>query len=182
MWKMYGGGRESVAVQSTRSKLGALIESNTSFLKKYTLEGAVADVDYLDGLKSPSEEVQEKIYQIVFERDRDYQIGLFAIKPSVYRFEEEVRAIIYPKRNLLDPIENLHPGLHIPIRSSEPHQPALSQFIETVYIHPMLRDDSMMTQTIKDIHERFNVPAIPLVANKIEAMGVDIALPSVTGD
>jgi len=155
------------------------------FLKKYTLEGAVADVDYLDGLKSPNEEVQEKIYQIVFERDRDYQIGLFAIKPSVYRFEEEVRAIIYPKRGLLDPIKNLHPdmpGLHIPIRGSDPHEPALSRFIEKVYIHPMLRDDSMMVQTIKDIHERFNVPAIPLVANKIEAMGVDIALPSVNGD
>jgi hypothetical protein len=180
MWEMYGGGREAVAVRSTRGKLDALIEHNTSFLEKQTLEGAVADVEYIEGLKGPNDQVQERIYQTMFERNRDYRIGLFAIKPSVYEFEQEVRAVIYPKRDLLDPIENPHPdisGLHLPICGSEPYERTISHFIEKVYLHPMLGEDSMMIQTVKGINARFGLPELPVVADKIEAMGADIALP-----
>lgn len=181
MWEMYGGGRESVAVRSTRSKLDYLIEKNTSFLEKLGFEGAVADVEYIHGLKSPNEEVQEQIFQIMFERERDYRIGLFAIKPDVYWFEQEVRAIIFPKRELLDPLQNPHPdisGLHLRISGSEPNDmPPLSYFIEKVYVHPMLGDDSMMVQTVEALNRQFGVPEIAVVADKIEAMGSDITLP-----
>jgi hypothetical protein len=185
MWEMYGGGREAVAVRSTRGKLSTLVKNNSSFLEKYRLEGAIADVEYVHGLKNPNEEVQEIIYQTLFERDRDYRIGLFAIKPSVYEFEQEVRAVIYPKRDLLDPIENPHAGMsgvNVPIRGSEPHERPISQFIEKVYVHPTLSEDSMMVQTLKEVHERFSVREIAIVANKIEAMGIDIALPPRNGD
>lgn len=183
MWEMYGGGREAVAVRSTRGKLDALIDNNTSFLEKYRLEGAVADVEYVQDLKSPDEEVQERIYQIMFERDRDYRIGLFAIKASIYVFEQEVRAIIHPRRDLLGPIENPNPdmsGFPLPIGGRDPHnQRTLSHFIEKVYVHPMLSENSMLVQTIKELNARFSVPEIPVIADKIEAMGVEIGLPPV---
>lgn len=182
MWEMYGGGRESVAVRSTRSELDALIENNSSFLEEYALEGAVTDVEYIHGLKSPNEEVQARINEIMFERDRNYLIGLFAIKPSVYEFEQEVRAIIYPKRNFLDLIEDPNPdiaGLHLPIRRSEQNdERPVSHFIEQVYVHPMLGKDSMMVETIKEINRQFGVSEIPIVADKIEAMGSEIGLPA----
>lgn len=47
----------------------------------------------------------------MFERDRDMNVGLFAIKPSVYEFEHEIRAILYAKRELLAPLEVPHPGI-----------------------------------------------------------------------
>ena len=129
----------------------------------------------------PDEEVQERIYQIMFERERDHRIGLFAIKPSVYEFEQEVRAIVYPKRELHDPIPDPRPdmpGLQVPIASCEPKSnQAISKFIEKIYVHPMLGEDSMMVQTIKEINRRFAVSEIPVVANKIEAMGADVVLP-----
>jgi hypothetical protein len=182
MWEMYGGGRESVAVRSTRRKLDALIKNNASYLEEQSLEGAVADVEYIHGLKSPNEEVQEQIYQLMFERDRDYRIGLFAIKPSVYWFEQEVRAIIYRKRDLLVPIENQHPelsGLLLPIRGGEPHnQLTISHFIEKVHVHPLLGADSMMVQNINEINSRFGLQETPVVADKIEAMGTDVELPT----
>lgn len=102
----------------------------------------------------------------------------------MYEFEQEVRAVIYPKRDLLDPIENPYPdmsGLHVPIRGSEPNEEPISQFIEKVYVHPTLSEDSMMVHTLKEVHKRFSVPEIAIVANKIEAMGLDIALPPRTG-
>jgi hypothetical protein len=184
MWEMYGGGRESVAVRCSLSKLDGLITNSTSFLEEQGLEGAVAAVEYIDGLKSPNEDVQEQICQIMFERDRDYRVGLFAIKPSVYEFEQEVRAILYPKREVLSPIEDAHPdlsGLHLPIAGSEPKiMQTIPEFIEKVYVHPMLSEDSMMVQTIKEINRQFGVSEIPVVANKIEAMGTDVVLPPLT--
>lgn len=109
MWEMYGGGSESVAVRSTISKLKGLIEGNAPFLEREGLAGDVAEVEYLEGLKNPDEGVQERIYEIIFERDRDLRLGLFTIKPNAYEFEHEVRAILYPKRDLLDPIQSKIP-------------------------------------------------------------------------
>lgn len=69
------------------------------------LTGGVVEVEYLEGLRNPDELVQDRIYQIVFERDRDTRLGLFAIKPSAHEFEHEIRAILYPKRNYSDPVK-----------------------------------------------------------------------------
>jgi hypothetical protein len=92
-----------------------------------------------------------------------------------------VRAIIHPKRDLLDPIEDPNPGesgfnLTFNGKESQGEQP-ISHFIEKVYVHPMLGEDSMMLQTVKEINKRFDVAGIPVVADKIEALGPNIMLP-----
>jgi hypothetical protein len=148
MWEMYGGGSESVAVRSTTYK--------------------------------QDDEVQERIYQIIFERDRDIRIGLFAIKPSIYEFEHEVRAMLYPKRDLLAPIEDPHPsatGFSLPVDPEADARRSLVDFIESVYVHPMLDKESLMVQAVKEINRRFDVGQIQVVADKIEALGSDVTLP-----
>ena len=81
---MYGGGTESVTVRSTSHKLRAVIQLNSALLEEYGLIGTLAEVEYVDGLKNPDGEVQEHTYGIMFERDRDINVGLFAIKqPSL---------------------------------------------------------------------------------------------------
>jgi hypothetical protein len=181
MWEMYGGGRESVAVRSTRSKLEALLANHAPSLEQRGLKGGVAEVEYLEGLKNPDEGVQERIHQILFEKDQDLELALFTIKPSIFAFEQEMRGIIYPKRELLDPVEDPQPnkpGFHLPIVDSEaPDEQSLSRFIEKVYVHPMLGGDSMMVQIVEAINTRFGATEIPVVADKIEAFGTDIMLP-----
>jgi len=180
MWGMYGGGRESVAVKSTISKLKGLIVDNTPFLERHGLAGDVVEVDYLHDLKNPNEKVQERIYEILFERDRDLRLGLFAIKPDAYQFEHEVRAILYPRRDFLDPIEDPHPnvtGFSLLTNLSVNGKRSLADFIDSVYLHPMLDKESLMVQAVTEINRRFDVEEIPIVADKIEALGSDITLP-----
>lgn len=180
MWEMYGGGREAVAVRSTKSKLEGLVKDNASFLEENCLEGAVAEVEYLDGLKNPDEETQERIYQIMFEKNQDYRVGLFTIKPSVFDFEREVRAIILPKNDLLEPVKDSHPdvsGFYVPVGHMELHgEPLVSRFIDEVYVHPTLGLDSMMVQVVKEINRIFGLAEIRVVADRLEALGQDITL------
>ena len=92
----YGGGTESVAIRSTTEKLEAVIQLNAELLEEHGLMGTLAEVEYVEGLKNPNDEVQRQIYQIMFERNRDINVGLFVIKASVYEFEQEVRVILFP--------------------------------------------------------------------------------------
>jgi hypothetical protein len=181
MWEMYGGGRESIALRSSRDKLSAVIKENAPFLDQHCLEGSIADVEYIPGLKCPNEEAQERIYEILFERERDYRVGLFAIKPSIYEFEQEVRALIYPKRNAVEPLKDPHPhlaGFQLSITErSSVTETSIANFIEKIHVHPMLDQESMMVQTVKEINSRFGAPEIPVEADRIEAMGPDILLP-----
>lgn len=180
MWEMYGGGSESVAVRSTSDKLQSVIRANTALLDEYGLIGTLAEVEYIEGLKNPNDEVQERIYQIMFERDRDLNVGLFAIKPSVYEFEREVRAILFAKRELLAPLEVPHPntrGFSLPLNpEADGTQPAVD-FIESVYVHPMLEPDSLTVHAVTEINRRFDVAEIPVIVDKIEALGSDVSLP-----
>ena len=180
MWDMYGGGTESVAVRSTIHKLQAVLQVNSKLLEKHRLIGTLAEVEYVEGLKNPDDEVQERIYQIMFERDRDINVGLFAIKPSVYEFEHEVRAILYSKRELLAPLELSHPNITGFSLSLNPEvddiQPVID-FIESVYVHPMLEEDSLIAHTVTEINKRFDAAEIRVVADKIEALGSDVNLP-----
>lgn len=180
MWDMYGGGTESVAVRSTTHKLQAVIQVNSKLLKEHGLIGTLAEVEYVVGLKNPDDEVQERIYQIMFERDRDINVGLFAIKPSVYEFEHEVRAILYPKRELLAPLEVPHQnvaGFSLSLNPEVGDTQSVIDFIESVYVHPMLEEDSLIVHAVTEINRRFDAAEIPVVADKIEALGRDINLP-----
>ena len=179
MWDMYGGGTESVAVRSTTHKLQEVIRVNSKLLEEHGLIGTLAEVEYVEGLKNPDDEVQERIYQIMFERDRDINVGLFAIKPSVYEFEHEVRAILYPKRELLSPLEVPHPnmtGLSLSLNPEVDDTQSLIGFIDSVYVHPMLEEDSLIVQAVSEINRRFNAADIRVVAEKIEALGSDVTL------
>ena len=180
MWEMYGGGSESVAVRSTTSKLQAVLQANSDLLEDHGLIGTLAEVEYVEGLKNPDEKVQERIYQIMFERDRDINVGLFAIKPSVYDFEHEVRAILYPERELLAPLEVPHPnisGFSLPFNPEVDDMRSVVDFIESVYVHPMLEEDSLIVRAITEINKRFDAVKIRVVADKIEALGNDVTLP-----
>ena len=155
MWDMYGGGTESVAVRSTTHKLQAVIQVNSKLLEEHGLIGTLAEVEYVEGLKNPDDEVQERIYQIMFERDRDINVGLFAVKPSVYEFEHEVRAILYPKRELLGPREVPHPnitGFSLSLNPELDDTQSLIGFIDSVYVHPMLEEDSLIVQAVSEIN------------------------------
>ena len=177
---MYGGGTESVAVCSTSHKLQAVIQLNSALLEEYGLLGTLTEVEYVDGLKTPNDEVQERIYQIMFERDRDINVGLFAIKPSVYDFEREVRAILYARRELLAPLEVPHPniiGVCLPLNPEVEDTQSVVDFIESVYVHPMLDKDSLLVHSVTEINRRFDAADIRVVADKIEALGGDVTLP-----
>jgi hypothetical protein len=180
MWDMYGGGTESVAIRSTTHKLQAVIQVNSKLLKEHGLIGTLAEVEYVEGLKNPDDEVQERIYQIMFDRDRDINVGLFAIKPSVYEFEHEVRAILYPKRELLAPLEVPHPnitGFSLSLNPEVDDTQSVIDFIESVYVHPMLQEDSLIVHAVTEINRRFDAAEIRVVADKIEALGSDVNLP-----
>lgn len=180
MWEMYGGGSESVAVRSTSDKLQSVIRANTALLEEYGLMGTLAEVEYIEGLKNPNDEAQERIYQIMFERDRDINVGLFAIKPSIYEFEHEIRAILFAKRELFAPLDVTHPnmnGFSLPLNPEIHGTQPVVDFIESVYVHPTLEQDSLMVNAVTEINRRFDVSEIPVVADKIEAVGRDVILP-----
>ena len=116
----------------------------------------------------------------MFERDRDINVGLFAIKPSVYDFEREVRAILYARRELLAPLEVPHPniiGVSLPLNPEVEDTQSVVDFIESVYVHPMLDKDSLLVHSVTEINRRFDAADIRVVADKIEALGGNVMLP-----
>jgi hypothetical protein len=178
MWEMYGGGREAVVVRSTTGKLAALLTENQAMLDEHGLEGAVVDVQYIANLKTPDESVHNKIYEVVISSPSTH-VSQFTIKPSIYEFEQEVRAIVYPKReNIFEPMRDPHPGVNgfsLAVGRTEGRaQSSVSRFVDSVYIHPTLDSGSMMFQVVKEVNSSFGEHEIPIVADRIEALGADI--------
>ena len=90
-----------------------------------------------------------------------------------------MRAIIYPKRELLDPLEDPHPttsGFSLSIGGREQEKRSLIGFIEAIYLHPTLGEDSITFQAVKEINRLFCLEELPIIAEKIEALGNDVAL------
>lgn len=180
MWSMYGG-EEAIAVQSTESKLNTLIEDNAPLLQAHGLLGSVAKVEYVEGLKNPDKKVHERLYHIVFENVQDYRIGLFSIKPSIFYFEEEVRAIIYKS----DEIPNTDVSQQEALLSISPlfggeqfqGESKVTNFIEKVYIHPLLGENSIIFKAVTEINKLFGVDGIPVEADRMEAFGENTSLP-----
>ena len=171
MWELYAKGLEGVAVSSTESKLHDVVERNRAFLEEHGLTGGVAEVKYLEGLKIPSEEVQNQVKDILVSAI-DTRIGQFSVKPSIFAFEQEIRAIIFPKRSPFDPVDNPHPetmGFALPVgRLSAEGEPSVTRFIDIVHIHPTLGSDSMMFRVVSELNRRFGADKIPIVAEPIE--------------
>lgn len=179
MWEMYAGGREGIAVRSSENKLKALIEYNSVFLQQYGLEGATADVQYFDRLKSPDVELHDHLLQML-SGEKDVTIAMFSVKPNIFEYEREIRAIIFPKRGLFDSIKDPHPdksGFSLPVGKTNPEAKALVvHFIDAVHIHPTLSSDSMMFNTVTELNKLFGVAEIPVIADSIEALGPDVLL------
>jgi hypothetical protein len=174
MWQMYAGGLEGVAVRSNESKLRAVINYNTAFLEEHELTGSVAEVQYFEGLTRPSEEIQQQVKDILVGAI-DTRIGQFRIKPSIFEYEHEVRAIIFPKHNPFDPVDNPYPrisGFALPVgRLNAESDPSITRFIDAVHIHPTLGPESMAFKVVTELNKRFGAEAIPVVADPIEPFG-----------
>lgn len=180
MWGLYGGGREGVAIRSTANKLNDLLEYNSSFLESHGLEGAIVDVQYVEGLKNPDEQVHDRIYEIISSTPNAV-LGMFSIKPSIYDFEREVRAIIFPKRDMFEPLTDPHPnvsGFALQVGSTNSQdEPSVASFIDAVYVHPTLSEGSMMIEALREVNSLFGIADIPIIADRIEAFGQNILLP-----
>lgn len=139
MWELYGG-KEAVAVRSTTNKLEDLLVTNAEMFAENDLEGMLIGVDYIDDLQHPDVAVRERIFDIM-ERLPNGRASQFAIKSSLYAFEQEVRALVYPKlRDIFKAVEDPHPetdGFYLAVGSSvERREPSVSAFVDAVYLHP----------------------------------------------
>lgn len=178
MWNMYGG-TEAVAIRSSAAKLKALLASNLDWLANLGLSGEVVDVHYANGLMEPDEDLQNDLLERL-SIGNDVCVGEFSIKPSLYEYEREVRAVLYPKRALSDPLVDPHPdlsGISLPIEGREGEaQMAIRGFIDSAHVHPMLGSESMMVRVLQAINVRFGLPDVPIVADKIEAIGPNVSV------
>ncbi|WP_108123937.1 DUF2971 domain-containing protein [Saccharospirillum mangrovi] len=175
MWNLYGGGMESVAIRLECGKLEALIEENLDWLTKNDLDGQVVEVEYVDGLNNPREELQKDLIGRLGV-GKDVRIGAFSIKPALYEYEREIRLIIYPKIDIRSPSADPHPepdGISLKIGNEDGN---LSDFIDAVYVHPLLSSDSMMVRVVKAINQQFGLSDLPIVTDRIEAIGPNMAL------
>lgn len=171
MWKLFGGGKESIAIRTKIDKLRDVIEKNNNYLNNKGYEGDVSEVEYISNLKEPNKKTREKIMSILM-KGKVATVGQFSIKPKEYEYESEVRGIIYPKRNVYDKVVDPNPdnnSFNIQIATG------IEQFVDAVYIHPFQDKDSMIFKVIKEINKSFNVE-FPIISNPIEAFGDEINL------
>ncbi len=178
MWNVYGG-TEAVAVRSSVAKLKELIASSTEWLTNLGLNGEVVEVHYANGLMRPNEDMQEDLLERL-SIGNDVCVGEFSIKPSLYEYEREVRALLYPKRAISDPLVDPHPdlrGISLPIGGNqETAQRSIGRFIDSLHVHPTLGSESMMVRVVQAINASFGLLDVPIVADKIEAIGPNVSV------
>lgn len=181
MWNQYGGGTESIAICSSVEKLKALVADNLDWLQKDGFDGEVIDVAYVDGLKEPGKDHQGDLVERL-NLGKNVRVGAFSVKPAMYAYEIELRAIIYPVRDLFEPVVDPHPelsGVSLSLgHDSHSATESLCAFIDSVYVHPMLDAESMMVRVVKAINERFGLANLPIVVDKVEALGPNMVLRS----
>lgn len=168
-------------MRSTIGKLTALLVENREMLDKHGLDGAIIDVQYVANLKKPDESVHNKIYEVVVKSPNTH-VSQFTIKPSIYEFEQEIRAIVYPQReDIFEPMHDPHPqvsGLSLAVGLGDKNAgQAVSRFVDAVYIHPMLDSSSMIFEVLKEINRAFSEEAIEIIADRVEALGPNIYFP-----
>lgn len=179
MWNLYGGGVESVAIRSDADRLEALVAANRPWLRADGFDADVVDVEYVEGLNQPDEELRSDLVQRL-NLGEDVRVGAFSVKPAMYAYENEVRVIIHTVRGTFDSVIDPSPdldGISLSIgQKSDQTGNELSTFIEAVYVHPMLDATSMTVRVVKAINERFGLPELPIITDKIEAIGHSMAL------
>lgn len=177
MWQIYGGSTESVAIRTSKEKLQRLLEVNRELLQRDGYHGEIVDVEYLDNLEKPSENLQDRLIEKISEHSAT-DFGIFSVKPTLYAFEQELRIIVCPLRDVKAPLIDPHPDRGgLTLRTDESHGAdaiALSDLIDAVHIHPTLDDDSMMARTVASINEKFGVGNVQVQTSKLEALGIDV--------
>lgn len=175
MWNLYGGGTESIAIRVDVHKLESLLTMNAGWLKERSLDGEVMDVVYIDGLADPKEDLQGDLLERLGVGG-DVRVGSFSVKPAMYSYEREVRLIVYPKldprQKVVDPNPEVD-GFSLSIGNSAA---SILDFIGAVYVHPLLGSDSMMFRVIQTINEMFGVPDMPIIVDRADAIGANLAL------
>jgi len=175
MWNIYGGGQESVAIKLKTGKLESLLQDNITWLKENGLDGQIVDVEYVEGLNRPEDELRRTLIKKLGV-GKDVRVGSFSIKPALYSYENEVRLIIYPNRDHVSPGATDDPdvsGIALSIKETEN---GLSDFIEAIHVHPLLDSNSMMVRVVGAINEQFGLPNLPIITDKVEAIGPSMSL------
>jgi hypothetical protein len=52
----------------------------------------------------------------------------------------------------------------------------LEDFIDAIYIHPELTEDSMQFRVVSEINKRFGLASVPIFADRLEGLGPDVML------
>jgi len=155
----------------------ALLGRNSDWLTNLGVGGDVVDVYYVDGLMEPDEDMQGDLLERL-SVGNDVRVGEFSVKPSLYEYEREVRAILYPKRGLFDPVIDPHPdwsGISLPLEEHQGvAQMSMRSLIEAVHVHPALDSGSMMGSVVRAINVKFGLSDVPIVTDRIEALGPNV--------
>lgn len=64
-------------------------------------------------------------------------------------------------------------GIALSIKETEN---GLSDFIEAIHVHPLLDSNSMMVRVVGAINEQFGLPNLPIITDKVEAIGPSMSL------
>ncbi|NAO97546.1 hypothetical protein FRY77_16205 [Halomonas sp. MG34] len=170
MWNVYGGSEESVAIRIRTDKLEELLQANTEWLDDREMDAQIVEVEYVEGLKNPSKELRSRLIKKL-GIGKDTRVGAFTVKPSIYEYEKEVRIIVYPKKELKERLVDSNPelnGLSLDLCSGGSR---IIDFLDAVYIHPLLDDSSMIYKVLKSVNQQYDLADLPIITDKIEALG-----------
>lgn len=149
MWKLYGAGNEAVAIRSTVGKLRKLIEGNLAYLKENKLQGSVKRVSYVD--KATIEENPENLVGQIAPGDIFFPL---TVKHSAYAYENEVRLILLNKGTASG--KKTTATGHLLKVCEKP--PQLIDFVDAVYLNPMLSPSNWFCKLIAYQHFLHGLP------------------------
>tara|TARA_R110000850_G_C9986145_1_gene466501 strand:- start:406 stop:1392 length:987 start_codon:yes stop_codon:yes gene_type:complete len=175
MWNVYGGSEESVAVRVHINKLEEILQENAGWLNEKSMNAQIIDVEYIEGLKNPDKDLRSRLIKKL-GIGKDIRIGTFSIKPSIYEYENEVRIIIHPRKRLKEKFIDPHPELDGISLNICPGERGLSDYLDAVYIHPLLDNSSMIYKVINSVNQQYGLSDLPIVTDKIEALGSTVSL------
>lgn len=164
MWTSFCDGDSGVAIRIRRERLDELLSDNSKILAKYTLSFSVSDVTYLANLERPTSTTLEEVSALMMSVPVS-GIVQFLVKSSIYTEENELRAILYPKRKMKDPLVNPNPNmnaLNLPISPCMGKKDALCHFVDKVCIHPLLSESDPITSRVRQLHALHGLEQLPL--------------------
>jgi len=164
MWNSFCHDNSGVAIRIRRKKLDELLSDNSENLAQHSLSFSISDVIYKANLQQPTPRAYEDISNLMTSVPVS-GIVQFLVKSSIYSDENELRAILYPKRKMRDPLVNPNPelkGINLPISPRMQRNDALCHFIDKVCVHPLLTKTDSVTSEIMQLHSSHGLEQLPL--------------------